>query len=1024
MLLHTRTPIQGHGPAAILPLPAEVISQVKSSTTITSLAGVVLGLLENSLDAGATSVEITIDSSRGGCIVEDNGGGILPSEFRSDGCLGRMYHTSKRNDESQAEHHGDTGTFLASLAAMSLLTITSHHHLHHSHNTLVLHHAKPSLRLTPAPLQHQIHNSTHGTRVIVRDLFGNMPVRVKQRALTAGEQCEVERRWEAMKRGVVSLLLPWPAPVAVKVSDVDFPSRGLNIRTFVRAAGSVQRGNGYGDVRSDSSIFDASRVPSILTQAGLASNQMKDSWVPASASTLSMSVTGLISLEPAPSRAVQFISIGASPCSSETGYHELYDTINRIFSQSNYGRLENASGYGGAEKDRRKHDRRYKLYSTTKGLRSGGVKGVDRWPKFFFRVDLRSDTLQANEHSTHSFQLMIEVIGALVTQWLEANGFRPRKRTRRNHDSQADLPVTGPDVIPSASLPSHTSQQSVQSRPSGVQGIQTRHQSQASSSSQPRMAHTGKSLPSGRAFTGIGRGSSIVLPQTPFTEWSRIKSGRTASYSDLWNHKIPTSRSASSVSPCNTLAEVEIQSFPANSMSIMASSKTPVSPVVFHEGTSRDSSKFNGLSSEGRAFGPGLGWIDSDQAKCRTNARDGKMSTTQWPTSVDGDGASPRPASLDTQLPPAGKRMKMRCVNDTRDGQDASPWLQSVFGDWKNPIFPPQREQVIDVAASNGPRVEAEAGHRCGDDDLAHSFLQAGHGSIAQLSKTSLPAATVISQVDDKFILLKLPSGSCPRFERGDDTAPLLVLVDQHAASERCILEGLLVELCSSNTDNLRLESNIGHTSAVQTIRLNKPLHYQVSTCESRMFRAIGARFAHWGILYDIVDDEQLDGLQCRLTVIAAPPGIAERGQMEPKHFIELLRSEVYSLAEARPSASQTTDLPACPDDSHDWLRRMGSCPKGLLSMLNSRACRSAIMFNDRLSIMECRELIQSLAKCAFPFMCAHGRVSMVPVLQLGINGNGQAAVGDAVLEYSGAVENKPSYVEAFRKWRSKKSDL
>ena len=72
-------------------LPGDVIAQIKSSTTITSLNGVILELLKNSLDAGSTKVEISVDHGRGGCVVEDNGLGIMPSEFGVNGGLGKLY---------------------------------------------------------------------------------------------------------------------------------------------------------------------------------------------------------------------------------------------------------------------------------------------------------------------------------------------------------------------------------------------------------------------------------------------------------------------------------------------------------------------------------------------------------------------------------------------------------------------------------------------------------------------------------------------------------------------------------------------------------------------------------------------------------------------------------------------------------------------------------------------------------------------------------------------------------------------
>lgn len=77
--------------AQILPLPAEVVAQIKSSTAITSLSGVIIGLVENSLDARARKIEISVDFRRGQCSVEDDGSGIPPLEFSSNGGLGKPY---------------------------------------------------------------------------------------------------------------------------------------------------------------------------------------------------------------------------------------------------------------------------------------------------------------------------------------------------------------------------------------------------------------------------------------------------------------------------------------------------------------------------------------------------------------------------------------------------------------------------------------------------------------------------------------------------------------------------------------------------------------------------------------------------------------------------------------------------------------------------------------------------------------------------------------------------------------------
>jgi len=82
------------------------------------------------------------------------------------------------------------------------------------------------------------------------------------------------------------------------------------------------------------------------------------------------------------------------------------------------------------------------------------------------------------------------------------------------------------------------------------------------------------------------------------------------------------------------------------------------------------------------------------------------------------------------------------------------------------------------------------------------------------------------------------------------------------------------------------------------------------------------------------------------------------------------------------------------------------SCPGGLIELINSKACRGAIMFNDReflsifsyltlkaligiergfagLSDEQAKDLLKQLAETRFPFMCAHARPSIVPIVNL-----------------------------------------
>lgn len=79
-------------------------------------------------------------------------------------------------------------------------------------------------------------------------------------------------------------------------------------------------------------------------------------------------------------------------------------------------------------------------------------------------------------------------------------------------------------------------------------------------------------------------------------------------------------------------------------------------------------------------------------------------------------------------------------------------------------------------------------------------------------------------------------------------------------------------------------------------------------------------------------------------------------------------------------------------DAEFGWFKALRWCPRQLLDLINSKACRGkllvisllpteehkqtqgAIMFNDTLSLDQCIQLVRRLSETAFPFQCAHGR--------------------------------------------------
>lgn len=982
-------------PSTILPLPEDVIAQIKSSTTITGLNQVILGLFENSLDAQATKIDISVDYRRGGCTIEDNGIGISPLEFRENGGLGRMYHTSKQHDNTQLEIHGGQGTFLASVAALSLFTITSRHTQHYSHNTLSLHRSKTVSRLTPAPPQHAIRTTTsHGTRISVRDLFGNMPVRVKQRAIIDEGGLETERQRQALKVGLVSLLLPWNRRVALKVTDSENPAKTFSINTGAQFIPNALSERNLNTLNKKISDFDQSTVLSILYQSGIVSTDSKESWIPVSASTSAVTVKGLISLEPAPSRAAQFMSIGISPCLDENRHNELYETVNKLFSQSSFGCIDDDSEPDEAEMKRRQHDRRYKRDGPTNKELQGGKKGVDRWPRFYLRIDLKTEnsTQLAGDLSDMHLRSIINVLESLTIHWLEANNFRPKRpRQKRKHDITSPGLTDHPssDVVP----PNTDRRSSKRVRPMTL--------------------------------------VDTAIPTMPFTDWSRIKSARPQMYDSIWKCKTPPSRSFnigesterdSSRQP-ESPATIHVESVTANQFGPPHDS----TPAVTEMQESKKTQRHPVQDQDGETC---IDWVDpKTNHKHRINARTGIVMPDESHrprfnnSTSKGRAAAAANARLSSFGNPLVLERRKSNVPSTHDAASnaasAWPWLPGFLQTWKNPIFETQSKEAIPTANLGGLLQGTIGSHdHHGQCAIADSFSHAGMTDTSRLSKSALPYAQVISQVGDKFILMKMPSLAGSKSQELNHARQLLVLMDQHAASERCILEQLLTELCTLAQGTPLIKSNLGFTSSIVTEAVNKPLHFQIPVQEEALFRAHAAHFANWGILYDIIPHT---AEQPRLNVLTLPPVISSRLHTEPRLLIDLLRSEIYTLTESgnKRNIPSTSTANSTKDTKHTWLQRIASCPKGILSLLNSRACRSAIMFNDKLSRKQCQGLVDGVAKTKFPFICAHGRNSMVPLVYLD-GGEEGVQRGSEGFGGFGAREESEGFGVAYRKWRGK----
>jgi DNA mismatch repair protein MutL len=157
---------------SIRPLPPELINQIAAGEVIERPASVVKELVENSLDAGATRIEVDIEAGGARLIrVRDNGGGIGVDELP----LALAAHATSKifsfDDLENVATMGFRGEALASVASVSRFALTSRC----AGVDVAFRIESDDGRLQPPrPAQHP-----PGTSVEVRDLFHNVPARRK-----------------------------------------------------------------------------------------------------------------------------------------------------------------------------------------------------------------------------------------------------------------------------------------------------------------------------------------------------------------------------------------------------------------------------------------------------------------------------------------------------------------------------------------------------------------------------------------------------------------------------------------------------------------------------------------------------------------------------------------------------------------------------------------------------------------------------------------------------------------------------
>ena len=158
--------------ATVRPLEGRTVHQIQSGQVIVNLCSVVKELVENSLDAGASSIEVRFTNHGLDSIeVQDNGSGIASENYET---IALKHYTSKLStydDLSSLETFGFRGEALSSLCALSDFSIITAKEDEAPRGTKLAFEVSGKLKSS------SVIASQKGTTVSVASLFRQLPVR-------------------------------------------------------------------------------------------------------------------------------------------------------------------------------------------------------------------------------------------------------------------------------------------------------------------------------------------------------------------------------------------------------------------------------------------------------------------------------------------------------------------------------------------------------------------------------------------------------------------------------------------------------------------------------------------------------------------------------------------------------------------------------------------------------------------------------------------------------------------------------
>ncbi|XP_011497211.1 PREDICTED: DNA mismatch repair protein Mlh3-like [Ceratosolen solmsi marchali] len=213
-----------------------------------------------------------------------------------------------------------------------------------------------------------------------------------------------------------------------------------------------------------------------------------------------------------------------------------------------------------------------------------------------------------------------------------------------------------------------------------------------------------------------------------------------------------------------------------------------------------------------------------------------------------------------------------------------------------------------------------------------------------KISRNTIHSIQVLKQINKEFIAAIT----------NEKDKKVLIIIDQHAVHERIRYEGL-IECKKNSYDYL-------------SVKLNKELH--ISDISEKLLELIVLHkevFNRVGINVKSV----IDSTTCLIDAVPECFIKKVKSYNKENNFYRLMKNVRQLLLEIANGLAISTNIlpPILPITIHN--------------VIASEACHEAIKFGDPLNVDECLLLIQALQDTKAPIRCAHGRPSIIPLIDL-----------------------------------------